>query len=239
MDEAEDNTRKFIDSVLAYLEERIESGTATANETARYLKLGGVSSDKKNLIIDGIRSLAEIDDSLECFGCRYPKENCPNTDECKWLVEPENKRPTWDRYFLGIAIAVSARADCTRRKVGAVIVDTNHRIIGTGYNGAPAGGKSCLAGECPRGQMSKEQVVPGSSYDTGAGSCIALHAEQNALLYSNYTQRIGGTIYITCPPCDGCMRELSGSGLAKAVFYSESGHLDEVSFMPQGYIKRG
>lgn len=38
--------------------------------------------------------------------------------------------PGWDEYFLGIASAVSARAKCTRRKVGAVLV-LDRRLIAT------------------------------------------------------------------------------------------------------------
>jgi len=143
----------------------------------------------------------------------------------------EPQRPDWDDYFLAIAKTVARRADCTRRKVGAVVVDVDRRIVGTGYNGGPSGGKSCLAGECPRGTMSKTEVKPGSSYDTGAGACIALHAEQNAIAYSDYSKRKGGSIYITCEPCDGCWRELSGSGIRYVYWSTDDSGLPGRYFM--------
>lgn len=123
-------------------------------------------------------------------------------------------RPDWDDYFLGIAEAVSRRGECLRSQVGAVIVSADRRIVSTGYNGAPAKHLSCLKGGCPRGLS--EGVEPLSSYDTGPGSCIAIHAEANALLYSSRDQIAGGTIYVTRQPCDGCMRLLLGSGLSRA-----------------------
>lgn len=127
-------------------------------------------------------------------------------------------RPDWDEYFLGIAKAVSLRADCTRRQVGAVIVDAQHRILSTGYNGAPAGEPGCLtAGACPRGLQSLESVSPGSSYDTGAGSCIAVHAEANALLYADGWHLRGATLYCTDEPCGGCARLIAGAGIARVV----------------------
>ena len=126
-------------------------------------------------------------------------------------------RPDWDTYYLDIARAVSARADCTRRRVGAIIVNGD-RIVSTGYNGAAAGRPGCLsAGACPRGQMTTAQVLPGSSYDTGPGSCIALHAEQNAILRAGLDCRTA-TLYITDEPCDGCYRLIEGSGIYRVVF---------------------
>lgn len=168
-----------------------------------------------------------------------------------------SERPGWDEYFMGIAAAVAKRADCTRRQVGCVIVGPDHRIVSTGYNGGPAGGKSCLKGECPRGRHYRlsepwarlcnfsadpehlcsycrftygcacgdqwpceDAVQPGSSYDTGAGSCISVHAEANALIYADFHRLKGGVAYVTAEPCDGCARLLVGAGLAKVV-YSE------------------
>jgi dCMP deaminase len=129
-------------------------------------------------------------------------------------------RPDWDTYYLDLALASAARADCTRRKVGAVVVDQDHRHLGTGYNGAPPKRPGCLtAGACPRGQMSISDVLPGSSYDTGSGSCIAVHAEINAILDSGGRRACkGATLYITDKPCDGCVRIIEAAGIARVVF---------------------
>lgn len=130
------------------------------------------------------------------------------------LDEPR-ARPSFDDYFLGIARAVAARADCTRRQVGAVVVDGSRRIVSTGYNGSPPGGPSCLAGQCPRGLSN---VEPGSSYDTGAGSCVAVHAEQNAVLYAGVAGARGSTLYITDAPCQGCRRLIAAAGISRVVY---------------------
>lgn len=126
-------------------------------------------------------------------------------------------RPDWKTYWLGVTRAISERADCSRRKVGAVIVDANQRLVSTGYNGSPPGGPSCLAGACPRGSSA---VAPGSSYDTGPGSCIALHAEQNAIIWASPERLKGATLYITDTPCEGCQRLINGVGIVNVIFPS-------------------
>jgi dCMP deaminase len=123
-------------------------------------------------------------------------------------------RPDWDDYWYVVAAAISRRADCSRRRVGAVIVDSGNRIISTGYNGSPPGGPSCLAGQCPR---AASNVAPGSSYDTGPGACIALHAEQNAIIWADPQRLNGATIYVTSQPCDGCYRLIQGVGIGRLV----------------------
>jgi dCMP deaminase len=122
-------------------------------------------------------------------------------------------RPGWDRYYLDIAKAVAARADCSRAQHGAVIVDANNWIVGTGYNGGPAGGKSCLAGECPRAQTDVPSL---SAYD----NCIALHAEQNAIAHANRNDTRGATIYITGgkQPCNMCDKLITAAGIRRIVW---------------------
>src|SRR5208282_5056658 len=70
------------------------------------------------------------------------------------LIMRPDSRPGWDLYFLAIAEAVAERADCTRRKVGAVITIGNRSAV-CGYNGSPPGARGCLEGKCPRGQHYK------------------------------------------------------------------------------------
>ena len=132
-----------------------------------------------------------------------------------WLDEDGRKtgRPDWNIYFLDIADAVALRADCTRRSVGAVIVGADRRIVSTGYNGGAPGSSSCLKGECPRGKLTYDQIAPNSSYDTGPGACIAVHAEQNAIIHADWARCQGATMFISQPPCEGCMKMIAGAGM--------------------------
>lgn len=123
-------------------------------------------------------------------------------------------RPDWSEYFLGIARAVAARADCRRAQHGAVIVDRERRIISTGYNGSPPGGDSCLAGKCPRGLLSSEEIA---HLSPDYSNCIALHAEMNAIAYAGRDTR-GATIYITGPPCDMCSKLIAAAGIRDIVY---------------------
>lgn len=122
----------------------------------------------------------------------------------------EHSRPSWDGYFLNIAAAVAARADCRRAQHGAVVVDQHNRIISTGYNGTPPGDeRSCLNGECPRGLKTVEEVAHSSG---GYEDCIAIHAEANAIANATRDMR-GGTIYITGQPCPMCAKLVLAAGL--------------------------
>jgi dCMP deaminase len=131
-------------------------------------------------------------------------------NQFSWPQVCGNCRPSWDEYFLSIARVVASRSDCVRRQAGAVVV-RDRRIVATGYNGAPAGKPGCRELPCPR---SLSDVAPGSSYDTGPGSCIAIHAEANALVYADYDKCAGATMYVTCEPCDGCLRLIDAAGIA-------------------------
>lgn len=124
------------------------------------------------------------------------------------------KRPDWTEWALGLAAAVAARGDCRRSQVGAVVLDTDHRQVGAGYNGSPPGGPSCLAGQCPRGLLSYGEQPPGGSYD----DCHALHAELNALIDAGRRLAKGGTLYVTREPCSWCRKVAQAAGIAEIVW---------------------
>lgn len=101
---------------------------------------------------------------------------------------------------------------CDKRKYAAFVLAPNSRVVGFGYNGSPPGHAHCNQGACPRLQ---ENSPHGSTYD----NCIANHAEANALLYSDLSERKGGTIVVNGPPCFSCSKLIASSGVQRLVHY--------------------
>ena len=122
------------------------------------------------------------------------------------------ERPSWDEYFMEMALLTAKRSTCLRRSVGAVIVQEKH-IIATGYNGAPKGIPHCEEiGGCIREQ---QKVPSGERHEL----CRALHAEQNAIIQAaTLAQSIeGATIYITHQPCVICAKMIINAGIKRIV----------------------
>lgn len=133
------------------------------------------------------------------------------------------RRPNPVEWGFIVALAVSTRGECTRRQVGAVIIDRAGRIAGAGYNGTYRGARSCLDGACPRGSSGVES---GSSYDTGPGACIAVHAEVNALLDVSDKNRLESSeLYVTAQPCEGCLKILRNTQIYKIFWLDEEGSI--------------
>lgn len=123
-------------------------------------------------------------------------------------------RPTWDEYFMSGAQWAATRADCTRSQVGAVLVNANHEVRGTGYNGAPAGVPGCASqGACPRGKLSADECPPDSNY----ANCVADHAERNAIAHAPANELPGATLYVTREPCPQCWTLILAAGIARVV----------------------
>jgi len=143
----------------------------------------------------------------------------------------QDKRPSWDEYFLEVAKLVSKRATCLRRRVGAVIVQ-DKRILATGYNGAPRGLKHCLDIGCIRREL---KIPSGERHEL----CRALHAEQNALIQASlYGISVkNSTLYATNQPCVICAKMLINAGINEIVI--ADGYPDKMSkkFLREARIK--
>lgn len=129
-----------------------------------------------------------------------------------------------DTYYLNIAKAVAARSTCLRRQYGAVIV-SGDEIIATGYNGSPRGEANCCdVGECycraHSAPIDEHAAVHGDQY----GACVAVHAEQNAIISAARRELRGATLYLACldesvdhAPCNYCDRMIKNAGIARVV----------------------
>lgn len=139
-------------------------------------------------------------------------------------------RITKDEYYLNIALAVSKRSTCLKRHYGCVIVKGDV-IVATGYNGSPRGETNC----CDTGICGRQNCERYTGYE----NCVAVHAEQNALIAASRNDIIGSTVYLACEegswenaniryyykwkedtnpvPCNICAKMLKNAGVARVV----------------------
>jgi len=108
-------------------------------------------------------------------------------------------RPSWDEYFMAMALLISSRSPCERLHVGCVLVSAGehkNRVVAAGYNGFLPGAPH------------KSRVRDGHEQAT-------VHAEQNAI--TDAARRgvsvNGATAYITHFPCVNCTKMLAATGV--------------------------
>ena len=113
-------------------------------------------------------------------------------------------RPGWDEYFMQIARTVATRATCPRLSVGCVLV-REHRILTTGYNGAPRGVAHCTEAGC---------ILVNDH------CARATHAEANAIVQGalHGVSLAGSIAYCTHQPCVNCSKLLISAGVSKIVY---------------------
>ena len=122
-------------------------------------------------------------------------------------------RKSWDEYFMEITQLVAQRSTCDRAFVGCVLVNSDHRIVSTGYNGTASGNPHRI----DVGHRMRD------------GHCIAtIHAEMNALLYcaKEGIPAKGSICYVTHFPCLNCTKALIQAGIS-AIYYHEAYRVDD------------
>ena len=117
------------------------------------------------------------------------------------------KRPSWDEYFLKLAMLASERSTCPRMHVGCVLVRDKF-VLATGYNGSLPGLPHCEEVGC--------LIVDNHCVRTN-------HAEINALTQAatHGVNLKGSTAYITNMSCTTCAKALIAAGIKRVVVFSE------------------
>ena len=109
---------------------------------------------------------------------------------------------SWDRRFLAVAMQVSCWSKDPSSKMGAVIANSDHRLVTLGYNGFP------------------KQVEDTKSrrHNKNVKYELVVHAEVNALLIAG-SAALGGTVYLYGPRpiCARCAGILIQAGIKRAV----------------------
>lgn len=130
-----------------------------------------------------------------------------------------DQRKDWDTYFMDIAFMVSTRSQCSRRHVGAVLVQ-GKKLLGTAYNGAPMGVPDCSEAGCMIAEDYEFVMNNGKEEMVKKQRCIrTIHAEQNLLLFTDRIDREGSIVYVTDEPCWTCANMLANSGITEVVFH--------------------
>ena len=115
------------------------------------------------------------------------------------------RRKKWDERFLTLASDVAGWSKDPSTQVGAVIVDTECRVLSLGYNGFPRGIDDSV--ERLGNRETKYSLI--------------VHAEANAILNAPASSVLeGATIYVTHAPCAECAKTIIQAGIERVV-YSE------------------
>ncbi len=116
---------------------------------------------------------------------------------------------SWDEYFMGIAIFTSLRSKDPSSKVGAVIVNDENHIVGTGYNGFIAGVDEAHF------SWEREGDWINTKYP------YVVHAEANAILSSTTNDLRNCRIYATLFPCNECAKQIAQKKIKEVIFLSD------------------
>lgn len=113
-------------------------------------------------------------------------------------------RISLDAMFMKMTEIMARRSSCLSRHVGCIIIDKSNHVLSSGFNGPPKGVPHCTI--CQR-------QVAGQNLD----KCMAVHAEQNALLQCPDISKIH-TVYVSWSPCITCVKLLMNTSAQRIVY---------------------
>ena len=134
----------------------------------------------------------------------------------------DQRRPSWDEYFMGITFEVAKRSTCNRARVGAIIVK-DRRILTTGYNASPRGLAHC---DDIGHLMVNDHCVR------------TLHAEQNAIIQAalHGVSTSDSALYVTHQPCLNCAKMIINAGIKRVVYAGAYPDENSTAFMAEAGV---
>lgn len=109
---------------------------------------------------------------------------------------------SWDLRFMEMAELVASWSKDPRTKVGCVLADSKHRVLGVGYNGFPRGVDD-------RSDRYANREVK---------LAMVKHAEENAVFNAAKHDLSDAVAYVTLAPCSSCAGTLIQAGVRRVVF---------------------
>ncbi|MBQ7333248.1 MAG: dCMP deaminase family protein [Clostridia bacterium] len=119
---------------------------------------------------------------------------------------------SWDEYFMGVALLAAQRSKDPNTQVGACLIDSQNRIISTGYNGFPQG---CSDDDFP---WNRDEKCGETKYQ------FVVHAELNAILNARGKLLQDSKIYVGLFPCNECAKAIIQAGVAEVIYLSDKYH---------------
>jgi dCMP deaminase len=166
-----------------------------------------------------------------------------------------------DDLFMEVAHTFAKRSTCGRGKVGCVIVQ-DRRIVATGYNGSPPGGKHCddvgcdavdVVEEIERqavwaGWEARSRLAANAILDVirrlgleQTGCRRTIHAEANAIAWAarHGVSTEGATLYCTHGPCLPCAQLIASAGIVRVLYETPYRSASGVLLLDELHISAG
>ena len=128
------------------------------------------------------------------------------------MRKPRNTPARDDRY-MGLAFFHASFSKDPNTQVGAVIVNSENEIVGTGYNGPPK-------------RIDDNKI----DWDRPHKYPFIKHAEANAIDHSLVSTK-NATLYVTGIPCQRCMLEIADANILKVIYFDMKKIVDPVSML--------
>jgi len=128
-------------------------------------------------------------------------------------MRPPREIPSRDDRYMGLAFFHASFSKDPNTQVGAVIVDLENKITGTGYNGPP--------------KKINDSLI---DWDRPYKYAFIKHAEANAINHSLISTK-NTTLYVTGIPCQKCMLEIVDAEISRVVYFDMRKIVDSSSML--------